>query len=213
MLFLDELPEFDRSVLEVLREPLESGHVVISRAARQARFPARFQLVAAMNPCPCGHLGDPSTSCRCTPERVATYRSRISGPLLDRIDLHVDVPRVPPEAIAATTAAESSRNVAMRVEQARAIQLARQGRANSRIEGVDVLTASRTTGDAVAILDRAMRQLALSARAYHRVLRVARTIADLAACECVLAQHVSEAIQLRQLDRRSGPTHAESIST
>ena len=213
VLFLDELPEFDRSVLEVLREPLESGHVVISRAARQAKFPARFQLVAAMNPCPCGHLGDPSTSCRCTPERVAAYRSRISGPLLDRIDLHVDVPRVPPEAIAATTAAESSRNVAMRVEQARAIQLARQGRANSRIEGVDVLTASRTTGDAVAILDRAMRQLALSARAYHRVLRVARTIADLAACECVLAQHVSEAIQLRQLDRRSGPTHAESIST
>jgi magnesium chelatase family protein len=213
VLFLDELPEFDRSVLEVLREPLESGHVVISRAARQAKFPARFQLVAAMNPCPCGHLGDPSTSCRCTPERVAAYRSRISGPLLDRIDLHVDVPRVPPEAIAATTAAESSRNVAMRVEQARAIQLARQGRANSRIEGVDVLTASRATEDAVAILDRAMRQLALSARAYHRVLRVARTIADLAACECVLAQHVSEAIQLRQLDRRSGPTQAESIST
>ena len=213
VLFLDELPEFDRSVLEVLREPLESGHVVISRAARQAKFPARFQLVAAMNPCPCGHLGDPSTSCRCTPERVAGYRSRISGPLLDRIDLHVDVPRVPPEAIAATTAAESSRNVAMRVEQARAIQLARQGRANSRIEGVDVLTASRATEDAVAILDRAMRQLALSARAYHRVLRVARTIADLAACECVLAQHVSEAIQLRQLDRRSGPSHADSIST
>jgi magnesium chelatase family protein len=213
VLFLDELPEFDRSVLEVLREPLESGHVVISRAARQAKFPARFQLVAAMNPCPCGHLGDPSTSCRCTPERVAAYRSRISGPLLDRIDLHVDVPRVPPEAIAATTAAESSRNVAMRVEQARAIQLARQGRANSRIEGVDVLTASRATEDAVAILDRAMRQLALSARAYHRVLRVARTIADLAACECVLAQHVSEAIQLRQLDRRSGPSHADSIST
>jgi magnesium chelatase family protein len=213
VLFLDELPEFDRSVLEVLREPLESGHVVISRAARQAKFPARFQLVAAMNPCPCGHLGDPSTACRCTPERVAAYRSRISGPLLDRIDLHVDVPRVPPEAIAATTAAESSRNVAMRVEQARAIQLARQGRANSRIEGVDVLTASRATEGAVAILDRAMRQLALSARAYHRVLRVARTIADLAACECVLAQHVSEAIQLRQLDRRSGPTQAESIST
>jgi magnesium chelatase family protein len=212
VLFLDELPEFDRSVLEVLREPLESGHVVISRAARQAKFPARFQLVAAMNPCPCGHLGDSSAPCRCTPERIATYRGRISGPLLDRIDLHVDVPRVSPGAIAATASAESSRSVAMRVEQARAIQLARQGRANSRIEGVEVLTVSRATQDAVAILDRAMRQLALSARAYHRVLRVARTIADLAACECVLAQHVSEAIQLRQLDRRAGTTHADSIS-
>jgi magnesium chelatase family protein len=212
VLFLDELPEFDRSVLEVLREPLESGHVVISRAARQAKFPARFQLVAAMNPCPCGQLGDSSAPCRCTPERIATYRGRISGPLLDRIDLHVDVPRVSPQAIAATTPAESSRSVAMRVEQARAIQLARQGRANSRIEGVDVLTVSRATQDAVAVLDRAMRQLALSARAYHRVLRVARTIADLAACECVLAQHVSEAIQLRQLDRRAGTTHPDSIS-
>jgi magnesium chelatase family protein len=212
VLFLDELPEFDRSVLEVLREPLESGHVVISRAARQAKFPARFQLVAAMNPCPCGHLGDSSAPCRCTPERIATYRGRISGPLLDRIDLHGDVPRVSAQAIAATAPAESSRSVAMRVEQARAIQLARQGRANSRIEGVEVLTVSRATQDAVAILDRAMRQLALSARAYHRVLRVARTIADLAACECVLAQHVSEAIQLRQLDRRAGTTHADSIS-
>jgi magnesium chelatase family protein len=213
VLFLDELPEFDRSVLEVLREPLESGHVVISRAARHAKFPARFQLVAAMNPCPCGHLGDSAASCRCTPDRIATYRSRISGPLLDRIDLHVDVPRVSPDAIAATAPAERSRSVAIRVEQARAMQLARQGRANSRIEGVDLLTVSRVTDDAVAILDRAMRQLGLSARAYHRVLRVARTIADLAACECVLAQHVSEAIQLRQLDRRAGTAHADSIST
>lgn len=186
-----------------------SGKFFGFRAVRRTRRNGK----KATRLCPCGHLGDGSVPCRCTPERIATYRGRISGPLLDRIDLHVDVPRVSPQAIAAASPTESSRCVAMRVERARAIQLARQGRANSRIEGVDVLTMSRATQDAVAMLDRAMRQLALSARAYHRVLRVARTIADLAACESVLAQHVSEAIQLRQLDRCATATHTDSIST
>jgi magnesium chelatase family protein len=213
VLFLDELPEFDRQVLEVLREPLESGHIVISRAARQSRFPARFQLIAAMNPCPCGHLGDPATVCRCTPERIESYRSRISGPLLDRIDLHVDVPRVPPEAISGTGRAEASENVARRVADARALQAQRQGRSNARIEGVDVLTTCRADDAALALLEKAMRRLALSARAYHRVLRVARSIADLAASERVGPAHVAEAITLRQLDRRAGAVALEAIST
>jgi magnesium chelatase family protein len=212
VLFLDELPEFDRNVLEVLREPLESGHVVISRAARQAKFPARFQLVAAMNPCPCGHLGDPAAVCRCTPERIVGYRSRISGPLLDRIDLHVDVPRVPPEVIAGTERAEPSECVAGRVAAARARQLQRQGRSNARIEGADVVAVSRADEAALALLDRAMRRLALSARAYHRVLRVARSIADLAHSDAVCVAHVAEAVALRQLDRRSGGCALEFIS-
>jgi magnesium chelatase family protein len=212
VLFLDELPEFDRHVLEVLREPLESGHVVISRAARQARFPARFQLVAAMNPCPCGHLGDPAANCRCTPERIESYRSRISGPLLDRIDLHVEVPRVPPEAIASTTRAESSECVARRVADARLLQAQRQGRSNAQIEVADVIARSCADAAALALLDKAMRRLALSARAYHRVLRVARSIADLAGSERVRAAYIAEAITLRQLDRRTGAASAETIS-
>jgi magnesium chelatase family protein len=204
VLFLDELPEFDRQVLEVLREPLESGQVAISRAARQASFPARFQLVAAMNPCPCGHLGDPAASCRCAPERIESYRARISGPLLDRIDLHVEVPRVGAEAFASPLPAEGSTAVAARVEAARAHQLGRQHRSNARLESVDMAAAVRAGPAALALLDRAMRGLALSARAYHRVLRVARTIADLAGCERVEDAHVAEAVSLRQLDRRNG---------
>jgi magnesium chelatase family protein len=213
VLFLDELPEFDRQVLEVLREPLESGQVSISRAARQASFPARFQLVAAMNPCPCGHLGDPTARCRCPPERIEAYRARISGPLLDRIDLHVEVPRVTAEAIAARQPAEATAAVASRVASARARQLERQGRSNARLESVDVAGAIRADVAALALLDQAMRVLALSARAYHRVLRVSRTIADLADCERVTAGHVAEAVSLRQLDRRSGAATLESIST
>jgi magnesium chelatase family protein len=212
VLFLDELPEFERQVLEVLREPLESGHVVISRAARQARFPARFQLVAAMNPCPCGHLGDLSAACRCTPERIESYRSRISGPLLDRIDLHIEVPRVAPEAIASTARAEASECVARRVAEARSLQMRRQGRSNARIDGGDVIASSHADDEALALLDKAMRRLALSARAYHRVLRVARSIADLAGSESVRAVHVAEAITLRQLDRRTVAAPLESIS-
>jgi magnesium chelatase family protein len=212
VLFLDELPEFDRGVLEVLREPIESGHIVISRAARQSEFPARFQLVAAMNPCPCGHLGDPAATCRCTPDRIAAYRGRISGPLLDRIDLHVEVPRVGPEEIASATPSESSARAARRVVAARTRQLERQGCANSRLEGGAVLERSLADAQALALLGTAMQRLALSARAYHRVLRVARSIADLAGEEHVRSEHVAEAITFRQLDRRTGSAAAALIS-
>jgi magnesium chelatase family protein len=209
VLFLDELPEFDRSVLEVLREPLESGHIVISRAGRQAEFPARFQLVAAMNPCPCGHLGDPAADCRCGDAKVAAYRGRISGPLLDRIDLHIEVPRVPTELLAGDEPAESSAAVAARVAAARERQIARQGQANAQLDGPVVVRRVHAEHAALQLLADALRQLALSARAYHRVLRVARTIADLAGSAAVTKRHVSEAITLRQLDRRS---HGASIS-
>ncbi len=207
VLFLDELPEFDRDVLEVLREPLESGQIVISRAGRHAEFPARFQLVVAMNPCPCGHLGDPAGECRCGEAKVAAYRGRISGPLLDRIDLHVEVPRVATEELAEGGAAESSAAVAARVLAARDCQVERQGRANAQLDGPVVLNGVNAEGEALRLLAGATRQLGLSARAYHRVLRVARTIADLAGSASVNARHVSEAITLRQLDRRlvSGP--------
>jgi magnesium chelatase family protein len=203
VLFLDELPEFDRDVLEVLREPLESGHIVISRAARQAEFPARFQLVAAMNPCPCGHFGDPRGRCRCPPERVAAYRGRVSGPLLDRIDLHVEVGRVALEEIAGQARPEGSAAVAARVAAARQRQRERQACLNARVGGNDLAAACAADATALDLLARAMRQLGLSARAYHRVLRVARTIADLAASAPLRAEHVAEAITLRQLDRRA----------
>jgi magnesium chelatase family protein len=202
VLFLDELPEFDRSVLEVLREPLESGHIVISRAGSQAEFPARFQLVAAMNPCPCGFLGDPAGRCTCSPARVAAYRSRISGPLLDRIDLHVEVPRVTTEELSSRERGETSSAVARRVLAARALQVERQGRCNAQLDGSMVLEHAGAEATALVLLGDAMRQLALSARAYHRVLRVARTIADLGGSKRVCRVHVAEAITLRQLDRR-----------
>ena len=204
VLFLDELPEFDRGVLEVLREPLESGHIVISRAARQAEFPARFQLMAAMNPCPCGHLGDAAARCRCTPDRIAAYRARISGPLLDRIDLHVEVPRVTTAEISSAERGEPTAVVAARVAAARELQYERQARANTRLEGASVIEFARADAAAMSLLGAAMQRLALSARAYHRVLRVARTIADLAGSALVRAEHVAEAVTLRQLDRRAG---------
>ncbi len=210
VLFLDELPEFDRNVLEVLREPLESGHIVISRAARQAEFPARFQLVAAMNPCPCGHYGDTRGRCRCPPERIDAYRSRVSGPLLDRIDLHVEVGRVALEDIAEGPRPESTQSVAARVAVARASQRQRQARTNARLEATDLSVACAAEPAALEVLGRAMRQLGLSARAYHRVLRVARTIADLGASEPVRSEHIAEAISLRQLDRRVQPP-SESV--
>jgi magnesium chelatase family protein len=202
VLFLDELPEFDRAVLEVLREPLESGRICLSRAARQATFPARFQLVAAMNPCPCGRLGDPEETCRCPPERIEAYRARISGPLLDRIDLHVNVPRVAAEVLTSSAVSERSHEVAERVATARARAIERQGVPNAGLMATELVTATRTQDAAVALLGRAMHGLALSARAYHRILRVARTIADVAGSEVVDRVHVAEAIGLRQLDRR-----------
>lgn len=201
VLFLDELPEFDRGVLEVLREPLENGSVTISRAARQAEFPATFQLVAAMNPCPCGYLGDAQGRCRCTAEQVQRYRSRLSGPLIDRLDLHVEVPSVPTQLLSARTATESSATVAARVARAREQQIARQGSLNARLNNKAVERFCATTREASALLNRAAATLGLSARAYHRVLKVARTVADLAQADAIELRHVGEALALRVLDR------------
>jgi len=204
VLFLDELPEFDRRVLEVLREPMESGQVTISRAARQARFPARFQLLAAMNPCPCGYLGDSTGRCHCSWEQVQRYRARISGPLLDRIDLHVEVPPVPYQWLHGDDGAtcEPTAPVRERVLAARSLQQARTNLLNCALDNTGMERHCRPTPAARQLLDAAMERLLLSARAYHRVLRVARSIADLAGADTIDALHVAEAVQLRCLDRR-----------
>jgi magnesium chelatase family protein len=200
VLFLDELPEFDRDVLEALREPLESGKVSIARAARHAVFPARFQLVAAMNPCPCGHCGDRSGRCRCTPERIARYRGRISGPLADRIDIKLEVPALREAELVAPVAGESSASIRERVENARRLQAERQGKPNALLgtREIDRLCATDKEGD--QLLRHALARLLLSARGYHRVLRVARSIADLAGKAEIAAEHIAEAIQYRRLD-------------
>jgi len=202
VLFLDELPEFDRKVLEVLREPLESGRITISRAARQAEFPARFQLVAAMNPCPCGYLGHSNGRCHCTAEQVQRYRARVSGPLLDRIDMHVEVPAVPRALLRADAGpGEDSATVRRRVEEARTRQRQRSGRPNALLKGRDI-ERHCAIGDADSrLLERAIEGLGLSARAYHRILKVARTIADLAGEPQIATEHLSEAIAYRRLDR------------
>ncbi|HEX5788391.1 MAG TPA: YifB family Mg chelatase-like AAA ATPase [Woeseiaceae bacterium] len=201
VLFLDELPEFSRHVLEVLREPLEAGCITISRARRQEDFPAMFQLVAAMNPCPCGYLGDASGSCNCSAERVASYRARISGPLLDRIDLCVEVHRPPRELLRGDApGGEQSAAVQARVIAARERQLARNGVCNARIPAGDVQQACRLTDDGWRLLDTAADRFGLSVRAYHRILRVARTIADLAASPSIEVRHVAEAVGLRGLE-------------
>ncbi|MFC5578680.1 YifB family Mg chelatase-like AAA ATPase [Lysobacter niabensis] len=202
VLFLDELPEWDRRALEVLREPLESGVVTISRAARQNEFPARFQLVAAMNPCPCGWAGDASGRCRCNPEAVRRYRARISGPLLDRIDLHVDVPRLPPAELRPDApAGESSAEVRARVMNARALQHARAGRTNARLGQSETMATCRLMAADQALLERAVDALQLSARSIHRILRVARTIADLDGQPDILTAHLTEALGYRRADR------------
>ncbi|MDR3390004.1 MAG: YifB family Mg chelatase-like AAA ATPase [Rudaea sp.] len=199
VLFLDELPEFDRRVLEVLREPLESGRIVISRAARQAEFPAAFQLVAAMNPCPCGYAGDISGRCACTPEAVRRYRARVSGPLLDRIDLQIEVPRVPLTELGATGAAgESSTAVRDRVIAARERQQRRAGKPNAVLGNREAQRDCELSAGDRSLLERALDRLGLSARAYHRILRVARTIADLAGSEQIGTSHLTEAIQYRR---------------
>jgi magnesium chelatase family protein len=201
VLFLDELPEFDRKVLEVLREPLESGRISVSRAARQAEFPAEFQLVAAMNPCPCGFLGDPGGRCHCTPDQVARYRRKISGPLLDRIDLQVEVPAVPQDDLARGARGEPSAAVRVRVAVARSRQLARQRSPNAGLSARDTDRYCAPDAHGATLLKQAISRLGLSARAYHRVLKVARTIADLAGARTLTATHVAEAIQYRRFDR------------
>jgi len=203
VLFLDELPEFDRGVLEVLREPLESGRITISRAARQADFPAEFQLIAAMNPCPCGYLGHYMNKCRCTPDQVSRYRGKISGPLLDRIDLRIEVPAVPQLELVKAVKGESTAAIGARVERAYQIQIARQGKPNAKLEpaDIDVLCVPNEAGE--ALLKNAILRLGLSARAYHRVLKVARTIADLAGVEKIETGHIAEAIQYRRMDKSS----------
>ncbi|HRH82550.1 MAG TPA: YifB family Mg chelatase-like AAA ATPase, partial [Thiobacillaceae bacterium] len=198
VLFLDELPEFDRKALEVLREPLESGRITISRAARQADFPARFQLVAAMNPCPCGWLGHASGKCRCTPDQVARYRGRVSGPLLDRIDLHVEVPSLDRDELLAAGDGEPSDAVRARVAEARERQLYRQGIPNAALTGKSIDAHCRPDAAGEALLRQAMARLNLSARAFHRVLKLARSIADLAGTADLAAMHIAEAIQYRR---------------
>jgi magnesium chelatase family protein len=208
VLFLDELPEFDRRVLEVLREPLESGHIVISRAARQAEFPAAFQLIAAMNPCPCGYLGDPSGRCHCTLERVERYRGRISGPLLDRIDMHLNVAPVARDVLmgsADTPLNEATSVVRARVGAARRRALERGHASNAALSPAAIDDHCPLHPDARTVVEQAITRLGLSARAYHRILRVARTIADLAGVEQIAAAHVAEAIGFRQLDRANVP--------
>jgi len=202
VLFLDELPEFDRHVLEVLREPLESGRIAISRAARQAEFPAAFQLVAAMNPCPCGYAGDPSGRCACTPDAIRRYRARISGPLLDRIDLQVEVPRVPLAELGAEgVAGESSAIVRARVVVARDRQVGRAGKPNAALNNREVQRDCALAASDRNLLERSLDRLGLSARAYHRILRVARTIADLAGADRIGTVHLTEAIQYRRFAR------------
>lgn len=205
ILFLDELPEWSRQALEVLREPMESGRIVISRAARQAEFPARFQLIAAMNPCPCGYAGDPSGRCRCSAEIIARYRGRLSGPLLDRIDLHVEVPRLPQqELLAVGGEGESSSRVRERVCQARAAQHARAGCANARLDAQALRRDAALDTGATALLEQAAQRLDLSARACHRIWRVARTIADLDGAQAVARQHLAEAVSYRSLRTPAG---------
>jgi magnesium chelatase family protein len=199
VLFLDEWPEFPRAALEALREPLETGRITISRAARQAEFPARFQLVAAMNPCPCGHAGSPLRVCRCSPQAVARYQGRLSGPLLDRVDLQVEVPAVPPEVLAAAPDGEAGAMVAERVAKAQACQAARQDGSNALLDSAALDRHAAPDEAAARFLQTASTRLGWSARGQHRALRVARTIADLAGAERIAVGHVAEAIQYRRV--------------
>ena len=201
VLFLDELAEFERRVLEVLREPLESGSIHISRAARQAEFPARFQLIAAMNPCPCGYLGDPDGQCHCSPEKINRYRGKISGPLLDRIDMHIEVPRIQYSSLHAQASGESSDTIRQRVISARQRQLQRNQSTNQALNNREIERDCQLNKQDSRMLEKAIKQLGLSARAWHRILKVARTIADLDASDTIQTQHLQESISYRRLDR------------
>jgi magnesium chelatase family protein len=214
VLFLDELPEFPRNVLEVLRQPLEDGNVTISRAAMSLSFPARFMLAAAMNPCPCGYHGDPSKRCMCTPPMIQRYVSKVSGPLLDRIDIHIEVPAVQYRELRGGQAAEGSHEIRSRVLSARERQHARFNTnsrsskpgqrkifSNSQMATSEIRTFCELNSEAERLLERAMQQQGLSARAHDRILKVARTIADLEAADTIAVKHIAEAIQYRTLDR------------
>ena len=198
VLFLDELPEFDRKVLEALREPLESGEIHISRASRNVVFPARFQLVAAMNPCPCGYYGHASKPCRCSVETIQRYRDKISGPLMDRIDLIIDVPQLQEHDLTSDKRPESSSVVRERVLRAHERQMQRQGKSNSALSVDDLEQLALIATEAKLYLSKLMNDLNLSARSYHRLLRVARTCADLHADDVVETHHIVEAIQFRR---------------
>ena len=198
VLFLDELPEFPRAALEALREPLETGQITIARAAMRAEYPAQFQLVAAMNPCPCGYLGATQRVCRCTPDQVARYQGKLSGPLLDRIDLHVEVPALPPEQLLQAPPGESTASLRARVEQARARMLARQGKTNQALQGQELDAYLLLDAAAAPFLQQAAARLGWSARSTHRVLKLARTIADLAGARSTQLTHVAEAMQYRR---------------
>ena len=204
VLFLDELPEFPRAALEALREPLESGHIRISRAAMQSEFPARFQLIAAMNPCPCGFLGHPTKACRDTPDQIARYQGKLSGPLLDRIDLHVEVPALPPDDLLHGVAGETSEAVRQRVVAARERAMTRQGQSNQALAGQALDQHVMADPAALKFLNTAAARLGWSARSTHRALRVARTIADLAGSETVGVAQVAEAVQYRRVLRSGG---------
>lgn len=207
VLFLDELPEFDRRVLEVLREPLESGTILISRAARQAEFPARFQLITAMNPCPCGHLNDPKGRCQCTQEQIKRYRARLSGPFLDRIDMHIEVPALPMATLTRgnSTTEESSTMVLKRVNAAVAKQRARSSRLNMRLTNQETQKYCELNSSAQTFFSNAIERLGLTGRSYHRVLRVARTIADLANQEAIEIAHLAEALSFRRIEKLDIP--------
>ena len=201
VLFLDELPEFPRAALEALREPLETGHITIARAAQRADFPARFQMIAAMNPCPCGYLGSTQRACRCTPDQIHRYQAKLSGPLLDRIDLHVEVPAVPAEQLVQAPAGEATGAIRERVARARAVALARQGTTNQALQGQAIDTHLLLDDAAAKFLHTAAARLGWSARSTHRALKVARTIADLAGATTTQVSHVAEAVQYRRVLR------------
>jgi magnesium chelatase family protein len=198
VLFLDELPEFPRAALEALREPLETGTITIARAARRAEFPARFQLIGAMNPCPCGYLGSASHACRCTPDQVHRYQSKLSGPLMDRIDLHIEVPALPPTELLNAPSGETSESIRQRCEQARDRATARQGKTNHALAGQEIDAFAQLDAAASKFLQTAATQLGWSARGTHRTLKIARTIADLAGAQTTQLTHVAEAMQYRR---------------